>query len=476
MNLAGGKQLFKTLPNLRLYDFHIVGKTYTKDASNLPFLMWPDGTPCTPANMYMLILRDAPNGRGGILSRRGNKGGTIGDYASKISQLIRFCYIKRKNFLELSDSDFSNFMSEIKTQRFKDNIRQRQKNSDTANMTGQVCLRFLQHLGNFTNQPNFVAPRGVINISYRISTRIGKNGQTYKTESIHHHSFAIGGDASNPRDPISDGSIQALKDAVDAADTSRFLTSRRHLQILFLEYAGPRRGELAEITVSAINNAFALTDPMLEIATLKKGVPSKRLIPVSRMLLQEARKHIKIHRSSIINKYTKSGRPDHDLLFISETTGKPLAETTITNEIDKLARAANIDEKACPHMFRHAFCTNLFVTLFERHKFQSDKQFEIRLLSDEAFLGEVLQYTGQGSVDSLRTYIKLAYRRVNRIPETVSIVELLMLHQEFEAHLISLLQQMDQGLTTEAFKAEVLALIDAKKRDFANAQKAPKSR
>ncbi|MNP25323.1 hypothetical protein D3C76_1181230 [compost metagenome] len=91
-------------------------------------------------------------------------------------------------------------------------------------------------------------------------------------------------------------------------------------------------------------------------------------------------------------------------------------------------------------------------------------------------MGEVLQYTGQGSIDSLRTYIKLAYRRINRIPETVSVVQLLMLHQEFEAHLIGLLKQLDKGLPAEAFKAQVLDLIDAKNRDFSNAQKALRSK
>ncbi|MNC81116.1 hypothetical protein D3C75_1341460 [compost metagenome] len=51
-----------------------------------------------------------------------------------------------------------------------------------------------------------------------------------------------------------------------------------------------------------------------------------------------------------------------------------------------------------------------------------------------------------------------------------------MLHQEFEAHLIGLLKQLDKGLPAEAFKAQVLDLIDAKNRDFSNAQKALRSK
>jgi integrase len=471
MNLAGDKKLFVTLPNLKLYSYHLLDKVYTKDASNLPFISWPDGTPCTPANMYMLVLRDTPNKRGGLLSRRNNKGGTIGDYAAKISQIIRFCYQINKNFLDLNDSDFTNFMSNLKTQRYKNNIRQRQKNSESVNKTGQVCLKFLQFLGNFTKQPNFVAPNGTINISYRWSSHQGKNGQIYKIDTIHHHSFSVGGDPENPRDPISDHSINALKNAIDASNTSRFVSSRRHLHLLFLEHVGPRRGELAELTVSSINTAFSMDEPMLKMITLKKGVPATRLVPVSKMLLREARKHIKLYRSTIIKKFTKTGRADHDFLFISETTGKPLADTTITNEVNTLANLSGISEKACPHMFRHAFCTNLFVTLFERHKFRSDSEFEIRLMSDEAFLGEVLQYTGQGSVESLRTYIKSAYSRINKIPETVSIVKLLMLYQEYDSHILQLLRELENGLSVQKYSEQMRELINLKDQDIANSRK-----
>jgi site-specific recombinase XerC len=471
MKLAGEKQLHTPLPDLKLFSHHVIDKVYTKDGSNLPFITWPDGTPCTPANLYMLKLRDTDNGRGGLLSRRGNKGGTIGDYAGKISQLIRFCFNVRKTFLELNDSDFTKFMSDVRMQRYKDNIKQRQKNSETTNHTGQVCLRFLQFLGLYSNQPNFVAPLGIINISLRWSARVGRNGKMYKTESIHHHSFSIGGDAGDTRNPISDSSIQLLRSAVDSAKTSDFLKSRRHLQMSFLEYAGPRRGELAEVTIAAINEAFAMEEPMLTMTTLKKGVPSIRKIPVSKMLLGEARKHVKFYRRDIISKYTITGKSDHDFLFISETTGKPLLETTTTNEINKLAKAAHIREQACPHMFRHAFCTNLFVILFERHKLRSDKEFEIRLLSDEAFLGEVKQYSGHSDLEILRGYIKTAYARINKIPETVSIVQLAMLQQQFESHLLRLLTELDNGLDPHEFSSRARQLIANKNIDFSNATK-----
>ena len=112
--LSDAAQLAITLPNLHLWSTDLADRVLTKEANNLPFLTWPDQTPCTPANLYMLTLRDRP-GRGNLpLSRRGNKGGTIGAHARKISQLLRFCYYIKKDLLELTDSDFTNFINRIK--------------------------------------------------------------------------------------------------------------------------------------------------------------------------------------------------------------------------------------------------------------------------------------------------------------------------------------------------------------------------
>ncbi|WP_426234785.1 tyrosine-type recombinase/integrase [Pseudomonas sp. TWP3-2] len=474
MNLAGGKQLYTPLPNLKLFGHHALGRVEIKDGANLPFLVWPNCRPCIPANLYMLALRDTPGRHGAPLSRRGSKGGTIGDHAAKISQLIRFCYQKKVDFLELTDSQFADFISEIRMQRFKNNIRQRQKNSKGVNLTGQVCLKFLQHIGNIAGRPDFVAPNGAINISYREFLHKSTNGRTFKTTSIYHHSFSVGGDAADTRNPISDRSITALKNAADEAGTSRFLNLRRHIHMLFLEHTGPRRGELAELKVSSINKAFSMKHPMLELTTLKKGISTTRQVPVSKMLLNEARKYIKFARSKVICKFTKSGRPDHDFLFISETTGKPLADTTITNEINSLAKFARIDAKACPHMFRHAFCTNLFVILYQRYKFSDSKEFEIRLLSDHLFLEEVLQYTGHSSIIGLLPYLKTAYTRLNKIDETISSAHILILQQEFESHLLQLCKQLENGLTIKEYLKEVYELLDLKNEDVGIIQSLPK--
>ncbi|MBR2563054.1 MAG: hypothetical protein IKE29_00345, partial [Paenibacillus sp.] len=56
-------------------------------------------------------------------------------------------------------------------------------------------------------------------------------------------------------------------------------------------------------------------------------------------------------------------------------------------------------------MFRHAFITNLFRLLVERHKYESKDEFQAALISDKEFLRKVREWTGHKSIESLRDYL-----------------------------------------------------------------------
>ncbi|MNJ43491.1 Tyrosine recombinase XerD [compost metagenome] len=413
----------------------------------------------------MLTLRDSPGRGTAPLSRRGNKGGTIGDYAGKLSQLIRFCYIHKIKFLEMSDSDFSKFVSQIRTQRDKKNVTHRRKNSKTTNLTAQTCLKFLKYLASYSGNPSFVAPEGVINIQYRTSTRRLANGKIINTTSMYHHSFSVDSDQPTQRNAISEKSIKALRDAADADDTSDFINARRHLYMSFLEYHGPRRAELSTLTVSGITALLSATNPMLTLPTLKRG-GHERQVTVHGVFLDQARDYIRYHRPSAIKKYTKSGKPDHDLLFISETTGKPLAETTLTNEINKLAHLAGIDEKACPHMFRHAFCENYFVEAYQRHKLNSAAEFELRLLTDDKLLTEVLMQTGHKSIEGILPYLKSAHKKILKIDQTLSAVRIINYLQEFNFHMHQNLKRLKDGMPIDDYLKETEKFLDYQRDDI----------
>ncbi|UVL05978.1 site-specific integrase [Pseudomonas sp. B21-047] len=465
MSLAGGKQLHSLLNNLILFSHDSLGKTITKDASKLPFMFWPDGSPCTQANLYMLTLLDSPGRANTPLSRHGTKGGSIGTYASQIGQLIRFCYIRKISFLQLSDGDFTDFVSQIRTERSAENITQRRKNSKTTNLTAQRCLKFLQFLGNYAGTPNFVAPSGIINICHRTYTRKLRDGKIITSTSMYHHSFSAESNEPEPRSAITDHSIKALRDAADSDSTSDFICSRRQLHISFLEYLGPRRGELNLITVSEINRAWNMQNPMLTITTLKQGAFKTREKSITKILLTQARDYIDDQRSKIIKKFTKSGKPDHDFLFISETTGKPLAETTLTNEINTLAGLAGIDEKACPHMFRHAYCENYFVCAYQKYKFISPAEFELRLRTDDSLLREMMMDTGHKSLDGLLPYVKSAYKKIHNIDESISTAKLMNYIQELKYQISRGLNMLRDGCSIEDYISATEELIHNQEAD-----------
>ncbi len=84
-------------------------------------------------------------------------------------------------------------------------------------------------------------------------------------------------------------------------------------------------------------------------------------------------------------------------------------------------------------MFRHAFITNLFTLLVERHKFESKDEFEAALISDKEFLRKVKEWTGHKSVESLRTYLTKVFegdKSIGSAAESVHQTNTLKIYQK----------------------------------------------
>lgn len=471
MGSKTSKQLFHPVSDLTLFSHYSLGKISTKDGTNMPHVVWPDRTPCMLANLYMLSLRDR-KGRGGRsgLSRRGSKGGTMGDYAAKISQLIRFCYQNNWEFIRLTDDNFTTFIDFLRSERDRSNAEIRKKTEITITAVGRVCLDFLSYVGDFFGDPSFVSEHGTIRgtqKSYVVAT--GRDGKEIRGSYWHHHSFSDG-DRLKKRDAIPSENVEKLRAAVDSTGSSRFIQSRQHCLLSILEQIGPRRGELADLRVSEILKASNMTHPMLKLINLKQGDDEYRTVPVSHMLLYELKKHIRIHRNKIIKR--KIGKAnDHDFFFISETSGKPLADDTSTTEVSNLRKVAGIEEKACQHMFRHAFITNLFVLLIERHEFENTEDFRRALLSNEKFKREVMQWTGHKSAASLDHYIDFAFAKVAGYAKTVSSMHLIRATEIFDDMHSQLIKRLEAGsIPVEQFIVEDQKLKELRNRDFETAQ------
>uniref|UniRef100_A6W336 Phage integrase family protein n=1 Tax=Marinomonas sp. (strain MWYL1) TaxID=400668 RepID=A6W336_MARMS len=456
------KKLHTPINELIIFNYSSMGKITTKDVSRLPHIVFPDNSPCLIANLYMLALTDRKGKSGRRLSQKGRNGGTIGDYAVKVAQLIRFCYFRNIPFQDMNDDRFCEFMTFLRSEKDPRNPLNNKKEEPTVTMTGRVCLDFLYFVGEFFGDKNFVATNGVIRASQKI---FSPNGNDKAAVTFwNHHSFSLNGRIKT-RKPVSSKNIELLYDAIYEIGSSRFVQHRREVQLDILQNTGARRGEINEITVNDVVAASTMKEPMLRLMTLKREEGSQRFIPVNRMFINDLLKYIRISRSKII-KNTIGESNDHGYLFVSEK-GKHLSAETLSSEMYILRKFSKIEEQVCNQMFRHTFCTNLFVLLIERHEFENEDKFRQQLLSESTFKAEVRQYTGHKSVDSLDVYIKQAFARISGYKKTVSSAELIRAIQFFDDKQFNLLLKLEKGcLSLDEYKNDLYELKLARDKDI----------
>lgn len=187
-----------------------------------------------------------------------------------------------------------------------------------------------------------------------------------------------------------------------------------------MEITGARVGEIALLTVQDIENLFTEDKHALKMRTLKRrgGLVDYRYVPVNKADFNEISTYIKIYRSKII-KNTVGKANDEGYLLISENTGKAILPVTITNEINKIRKAAGIEENVCAHMFRHRFITNLFIQLIKQYDIQNKDQFRNNLMDLENLKVYIQQATGHKNVNSLENYIDIAKSELTNMDNVV---------------------------------------------------------
>ncbi len=110
---------------------------------------------------------------------------------------------------------------------------------------------------------------------------------------------------------------------------------------------------------------------------------------------------------------------DKGYLLISENTDKAILPVTITNEINKIRKAARIDENVCAHMFRHRFITNLFIQLIKQYDIQNKDHFRNSLMDLENLKVYIQQATGHKNVNSLENFIDIAKSELTHMNKVV---------------------------------------------------------
>lgn len=469
METVTSRQLHSLLGDFQLFSHYSVGRTSTRDASNMSFLCWPNGSPCLIGNLYMQSLLNSRGRTRNGLSRKGRKGGSMGGYAGMVGQLLKRCYRDQIDPINLTDKTFSNYITEIRKEAADYNPAQPKKTQNSVIATGKVWLDFLVFVGNFYRNKQFVSEVGTIRAreeKYYIKVRGGKSiAKTY----LWHYSFGEP-HREHHRDPITSEQIKLLKKANRKDNASDFVKARRQVMLDMFTDTGARRTELANLKVEDIRNALALPEPMLRMDTLKREDGAERFVPVFKQMLRKVDQFIDGERRKLMRKVYKGGK-DHGFVFVSSRTGKPLSSAAFSNEILALRKLAGIESQVCAHMFRHAMITRVFTNFIARHELNNPDDFRRALLDTQTFIAEVISWTGHLDTKSVEYYINLAFRDLANYTETLSSAHLTMAMDKYFALEEELMEQLEEGMSVAEYRKQLKELKELAQQDFDIAEK-----
>jgi len=438
------------------------GKLQTRSASDLPLLQWPDGSWCHPANRFIWELFEKG------LSRR-NRGGSIAVASAHISRLLRYCWKRRTDPIELTDNQFREFVGELNDEMHPERPGQRMRTSNAVIAIGRTCLSFLDSVGQYHCAAGFVDPHGQIRATKEEHTFVDKPGQK-RTVVFWNHPALPGPSTMKKRLPIATANIERIRDAIARVSPTQHQRLRRYVMLKLLEVTPSRRGEVALITLKSVLDASRMPMPMLEVPTIKKrgGQTEYRFIPISRADIRFLCQYAEIHRRGVIRRKLKGH--DHGVFLLNGRTGEPLRPNTITQEIKHLAKAAGIIGVACPHMFRHRFITRLFVALIEQYQIENVDSFRRMLMEGEEFKRKVAEWTGHSSLASLDVYIHLAFDEVGSYKKVYNLSAANLAIDSFLGSMKVEIAQFEKDESWTESSHRLLALAEALKADLVAAK------
>lgn len=407
------KMLYIRLNEVKLIDYYSPTNNELKffQFDSFPYFFYPDSTPCYEANSYIIHLVTK---FGGYINS-----GTIRIYSNYISHLIRYIYNQKiESFTKLNDDTFSKFINHL---QFEMNLEKNQliRSSSQVISIGKKCIDFLIFIRDFYSLDGFIGLSNAYQICVK-KVNLSKNKkQKYLSSSSYSHvSFPLSSHKKK-RYPISNEFASKIYKFV--SENPNFGLRIRNTCLLdSLEQTGARRMEILQIRTEDVRDAlrFENIQPMLKLRTLKTKKNSYRIIPVPKIYLQNLSLYIRRIRRNIIDS-TIGLSNDHGYVFISHTTGKPLSPDTFTTYMNNWAKQLGLDGPAFAHLYRHRFITEKFKSLIQEHQINSPDSFRQLLMNTNKFQQIMQQWTGHTSIESLNTYINLAYEDLSNVNLTI---------------------------------------------------------
>lgn len=434
------------LKNIEIIDYFGQTKVQLKSKEIFPFVNYPNGKSCNIGNLYLLNLED-----------KNRSIHSIRQYASNINYLISFCFVRKIDFLKITEGIFMDFTYGLRKETDSSNPLKRTRNSNTLNNIIRTNLDFLNFIGNFYEKPNFIFDN--------VGAKTNKKNINIKDKE---YSIEINGwvhrslESSSPRktrNPIGKESIDKLYEAIMSQDSSKFLQQRRIIMLRLLESTGARAGEIALVKVNDILDAFN-NDCFMKMTTLKrKDSNAFRYVQVDISDLNLIKNYINLYRRKII-KNTIGLSQDNGYLFINEHNGQKSFDTVISNDVNVLKKVAGIEEQTCAHMFRHRFITKQFVNLIKQYKYENQDDFRKALLDTNTLKQKIQQMTGHKNLSSLDTYIDLAFNELFNTKTVLDKVSVANAYESFDSQLkIITLQLINKEISPIEFEKKQKELI-----------------
>lgn len=400
------------------------GDVLQRDASTMPHVRWPDGHWCLEANLYLHEL----------LVERGlqhqPRGGTLGTYASALTELIRFCFAQRqKCFIAITDGDFTACVDRLyKKRRLRQGVLTAANNRTTVHSIAAVWLDYLDFIGRLYARPDFVSRTGTIR-AYK-SHEAGR-GRWSDSAGWKHHALSGSRDPYNHRAALSDTQLDLLREAVSKIGRSRFARRRLLVMIELFDSLGLRRIEAHWLTV---RNVVRCADEWR--ACLSRQRPGSegpshatfvfrkakgrspeatREVPISPVTLQFLEEYLTLLRR-LVERFGLTFNLDTPLFpnlgRKPDKRGKPVQPNYFTLEFHRLALAAGITVPCSPHNARHRYIVRELVRLILTHHLETRDQFRRALLDSKAFVGKLRQLSGHTSEKGIEPYISHAFDEI----------------------------------------------------------------
>lgn len=395
--------IIQLVKDVEIPNYLISGKFSYKKFSSFPYASYTNGTPCVIVNMYFYSSN--------IINL---KELSIQRVAYCLAQLIRYC--ENKN-IQIDEFDSNNFVDLSNNLQNQIDENGKVRNNRTINNILKNILYFYEFVGrtifNDNDYVKVILKADVNQLNFSTNKSVGDSNNYYS------HPALVANNPTRTRNPVSKENISKIYDNIANLYQSSFGQERLKILLLLLEITGARIGEINNITVFDIEQAYNQDKPLLKLKTLKRKSNEFRHIPIDKNDLKKVIDFIKIQRKIRIRK-TVGADNDDGYLFIGHTTGKHLNVTSLINDFGKLKRLAGINEELSAHMFRHRFITNMFIQLIKRYDFQNQDSFRNALLDVNTLKVYIQELTGHKSSKSLDTYLHLAKSELVNMPEIVN--------------------------------------------------------